>query len=122
MPGAAGELHIQITLHDRHWWLLAPVKVGDQILDMVIDTESPISAISVGIREVLARTDRLVQLEANTYVLRDPRIQVQSIADLEVRVSPRVTRVGADGVLGLDFLNRFTDVHFNVPSLRLTLK
>jgi len=45
----------------------------------------------------------------------------QQVPDLPVRVSRRVTQVGAGGVLGLDFLAQFDDIHFHVPTLQLTL-
>ncbi len=63
----------------------------------------------------------LQQLGANRYLLQGLRIQGQDTGDLEVRVSRRVTQVGADGVLGLDFLAQFTYIHFHVPTMRLTL-
>ena len=52
----------------------------------------------------------------STYVIRNLAIEGQPVADLMVRISRRVTHVGADGVLGLDFLARFTDVHCHVPT------
>jgi hypothetical protein len=54
-------------------------------------------------------------------VLQSLQIQGQPIRDLEVRISRRVGQVGADGVLGLDFLAQFEEVSFHVPSMRLTL-
>jgi hypothetical protein len=45
----------------------------------------------------------------------------QAVVDVQSRVSRRVTSLGLDGLLGLDFLGRFTDVHFNVPTMLLTL-
>lgn len=38
-----------------------------------------------------------------------------------VRVSGTVGRIGAGGILGLDFLGQYEDIHFHVPSFRLTL-
>jgi hypothetical protein len=44
----------------------------------------------------------------------------EPIIGLEVRPSPLIQRLGADGMLGMDFLERFTDVHLDVRRLRLT--
>lgn len=60
-------------------------------------------------------------LGANTCRLRNLRIQGQPIPDLRVRRRRAIPEVTAQGILGLDFLNQFTDIHFHVPSLRLTL-
>ncbi len=109
-------------MHPRRWWLLAPLHLDTHVLWMVLDTGSPISSISEHTYASLAGTDRIVRVGNDTYVLRSPTIQGQSIEDVQVRISSRVTQVGADGVLGLDFLGRFTEVYFHVPSLRLTLK
>lgn len=39
-----------------------------------------------------------------------------------VRVLPRLTRLGVDGLLGLDFLRHFRRVEFLVDDLLLTLE
>ncbi len=54
-------------------------------------------------------------------MLRLPVLEGFPIADLRVHVSRRVTIVGSQGILGLDFLRRFEHIHFHVPTLRLTL-
>ena len=121
MLGDGGELLIELQLHPRRWWLLVPMEVGEHTVRMVLDTGSPLSSISEDTYDALSDTDRIARVGRDTYLLRAPTIQEQTIADLRVRISRRVSRVGADGALGLDFLGRFTDVHFHVPSLRLTL-
>ena len=89
---------------------------------MVLDTGSPLSTISEGTYRRLADAGNIRHVGGRRFTLTRPLLDGQPVADLEVRVSLRVTRVGADGVLGLDFLGRFTDVHFHVPSLRLNLR
>ncbi len=88
---------------------------------MVLDIGSPFSSIGESTREQLERNGLLEETGERRYMLRGVVIQGQPIADLEVRLSRRVTQVRAMGVLGLDFLGRFTDIHFHVPSMRLTL-
>src|SRR6266852_697096 len=109
VPGASGSLSIQTTLHATKWWLIVPVEVGGLLtIEMVLDTGSPLSSISERLRGSLASMGVLEPVSGRSYVLRDLKIQNQPIRDLRVRVSRRVTRVGADGVLGLDFLAQYS--------------
>jgi len=43
------------------------------------------------------------------------------VPDLLVGVAARLDRMQIVGLLGLDFLGLFEDIHFNLPSLRLRL-
>jgi hypothetical protein len=120
--GDAGRLIVQTILHTTNSWILVPVHVSDYgAIDLVLDTGSPLSAISAQFFARLTRSGSLDQIAPNRFRLKALSIQGQRIADLTVRVSPRVTAVGADGVLGLDFLTRFREIRFDVPSLVLTL-
>jgi hypothetical protein len=89
---------------------------------MVLDTGSPFSSTSDTTRDRLVEAGIMPASEGRRFVLGDVRIGGQRIDDLVVRPSRRVTDVGAEGVLGLDFLGRFTDIHFHVPTMRLTLQ
>jgi hypothetical protein len=125
MQGGDGDLLIQATLHATNRWVIIPVDIAaNYALDMVLDTGSPLSAISRQSHQELTSAGRLTPVDEprRRYVLQGLSIQGQLIADLVVRVSLRVSQVGADGVLGLDFLQRFREVCFDVPSLRLTLR
>jgi hypothetical protein len=95
--------------------------MGQETIKMVLDTGSLLSAISEPTRQTLVAKGILDASSARLFVLRDVTIQDQQISDLTVRLSPRVTQVGAAGILGLDFLGRFSDIHFHVPTMRLTL-
>jgi hypothetical protein len=122
VPGESGSLVVQTALHATKWWLIVPVEIGGLItIEMVLDTGSPLSAISERLRNTLASTGLLEAITPHAYFLRNLTIQGQVIPDLRVRVSRRVTRVGADGILGLDFLAQFSTVHFDIATLRLTL-
>ncbi len=83
--------------------------------------KTPKGRTAVASRDDLLRRGLLDPQQRPRYVLRSWSIQGQPIPDIIVRVSTRVTQVGADGVLGLDFLGRFTDIHFHVPTRVLTL-
>ncbi len=116
------ELVIRTRMHPRNKWILVPVDVAKAImLWMVLDTGAPFSSISEDTRDDLLRMERLHPLRGGWYELRGPQIEGQFVSSVPVRLSQRVTQVGADGVLGLDFLQQFTDVHFHTPSLTLTL-
>jgi hypothetical protein len=43
------------------------------------------------------------------------------VPDLDVRVLRRLGRTGVDGLLGLDFLIQYDEVHFLVATRRLVL-
>ena len=95
MPGGAGSISARTEIHHHYGWILVPVEVyGDMVLEMVLDTWSPRSSISDGIRVRLARLGLLEPVGPATYLLRDLRIAGQSVPDLEVYVSRRVTLVG----------------------------
>ena len=82
---------------------------------MVLDTGSPLSSVSEPTHRRLAGAGSVRHIVGRRFALTRPLLDGQPVDDLEVRISTRVTRVGADGVLGLDFLGRFTDIHFHVP-------
>jgi hypothetical protein len=102
--------------------LLVPLSVGGQVtLDMVLDTGSFPSSISRTAYDVLVGEGIVDATERDSYVLKALTIESQPISDLPVRISQRATDLKIDGILGLSFLGNYTDVHFHVPSLRLTL-
>ena len=55
------------------------------------------------------------------YVLKDLQLGGRPMPALEVRVNSGIGLLGFEGILGLDFLGRFREIHFDVPSRRLTL-
>lgn len=122
MPGGGADVVIQTSLHPRGWWVMVPLEVaGTVTLELVLDTGSLLSGLSEPTREMLTTRGLLRPAGERRFLLRDLTIHGQPVPDLVVRVSRRVTQAGARGVLGLDFLGQFTDIHFHVPSMRLTL-
>lgn len=132
MLGGSGDLRIRVGFHPKKWWLLIPLEVatgGNQVvtLTMILDTGSPLSGISAPVRDVLLREGCLTAIGQTekgkgVYLLKGVRIQGQIAPDLHVRVSPRATRFGLDGILGLTFLGHFRHISFDVESMELTLK
>jgi hypothetical protein len=115
-------LSITVHLHRAKGWLMIPIEVGGRYgFEMVLDTGSPVSTISQGVRAALADLGLLESRGGNRYLLHEVEIQGQRVPDLRVRESRRITLVGANGALGLDFLNQFTEIHVDVPHLRFTL-
>ena len=83
MPAGSGEVTVYTKLHPQNWWILVPLEVGGTFtFDIVLDTGSPLSALSIEIINTLLVLNRIEQLAANRYILRDLWIQGQPIPDL----------------------------------------
>ena len=119
-PAPSGRLVIQTILDTAHFWILVPVEVGDGLLiNFVLDSGSPLTSMSERLYNRLR--PYLRQIGKNRYILRPVRLAGHDLGSLNIRGSDFLSRVGADGVLGLDFLTRFTHIEFDVPTLLLTL-
>jgi hypothetical protein len=93
---------------------------GDVVLEFVLNTYAPVSYITSEARDMLLRLGFATSLGEETCIVPDLSVQRQPLAAQQFRVRRGAFR-GVDGMIGLDFLGRFTDVHFNLPSLRLSL-
>lgn len=90
---------------------------------MVLDTGSPVSAISPGAHDALATQGLLWPTrESSRLLLAGVTVNGQSVPDIVVRSWPRLTRLQADGLLGLEFLRSFRRIVFEVDELLLTLE
>jgi predicted aspartyl protease len=119
--GAGAQLIVQTHLH-RRWWVIVPLIVGGTLhLEMVLDTGSSLSAVSAATAERLRELGLIPADAGQRFTLRDVTISGHAVADIAARLSARVGEVGAEGLLGLDFLGRFSDIHFHTASMRLTL-
>jgi hypothetical protein len=122
MPG--GEIAIGASLHLSLRWITIPITVaGGETLSMVLDTGSPVSAISP------EAVTRLLELrltregsQPRSYILEQITSGGQPLPDLEVRVLARLDRLGIVGLVGLDFLMRFRRIHFDVDTFQLVLE
>ena len=90
---------------------------------MVLDTGSPVSAISTDTERQLLHS-RLIRegSERGRYLLPSLSAESQTLPDLEVRLLSRLDRLGIVGLVGLDFLMRFRRIHFDVDAFQLTLE
>jgi hypothetical protein len=99
-----------------------PILVADNVeIAMVLNFGVPRSSISTAVRDRLIMQELVPPRTERTYLLSDVTADGQSLPPLEVRVSGALRLIGAAGILGLDFFTQFEDVHFHVPSMRLTL-
>ena len=130
----AREIRVQAQLHPTGLWVTVPLTVDGRVtLWMVLDTGSPASAISPTAEQTLLDSQlvRAAGEQNRQHVLTGVAVQGQALPDLRVRVMRRLGRfpyrelgglsLAIDGLLGLDFLSQFEDIHFNVSQMRLLL-
>jgi hypothetical protein len=117
-----GEIDTNAALHPSGRWITIDVGIAAHVLSMVLDTGAQVSALSPSTRADLERRGLLgLSRRPNLFRLGSLTIEGRAIPDLEVGVAARLDRLQVVGLLGLDFLGLFEDLHFNVPSLRLRL-
>jgi hypothetical protein len=123
-----GELTIPVRFHRSGLWVGIFITVqGIHTLFMVLDTGSPVSAISPQVREDL-RTASLLQAadEPRYYRLSDVAARGTDdwlpLLDLDVRVLPRLSLLGIEGLLGLDFFRNFGRVCFHLSDWQIVLE
>ncbi|HVX30183.1 MAG TPA: hypothetical protein VHA53_06855 [Nitrolancea sp.] len=122
MTGAA-DLSFTLGVDRRHGWLLIPLQIEqDPVISMVLDTGSARSAISHSMFEKLNSLRRLTPYGTGRYVIQGLGVQGQRFPDLYVSVRSRVTEVGADGIVGLDVLSQFREIHFERETMTLSLR
>lgn len=115
-------VEIQAWLHPRYQWMMVPVAIDEQVtIDMVVNPGVPRSSISTGTRDRLIMTELVPPRNERVYTLTTVSVQGQALPPLRVRVSGMLHMTGAGGILGLDFFGQYEDIHFHVPTLRLTL-
>ena len=119
-----GEISVQTYPHPRTGAVTIPVRVHHLTrLDLVLHSGLTSSAISTTSRDELLRGGALQAVGGRErYRLTGLTVQGQALPDLEVVISRGITRLGVDGMLGLDFLFHFEHIHFHVPTLRLILE
>lgn len=121
--GTGGRLVIQTKLDPARYYILIPVQVGDSLLvDFVLDTGAPLTSMSRRLYVRLRSSGCLADAAAkNRYILSSASIAGVDVSPLHIRGSIFLGRVGVEGVLGLDFLARYTDIHFSMKTGILTL-
>lgn len=103
--------------------IVIPFKVGTLYgLKLILNTGFPMSCLTPGVRDSLAAFGHVSQIAGRTLRLGDLRLEEHALPDLDVRVNAGVARLGADGVVGLNFFNQFREVCYDVEARRLTLR
>jgi hypothetical protein len=101
---------------------VAWIQVGGALeVEMVLNFGVPRSSISATIRHELIMKELIPPAVERTYTLSDLTVEGQPLPPLQVRVSGALGMIGAGGILGLDFFGQYEDIHFHVPTFRLTL-
>ena len=116
------KIEIQAWQHPRSGWVMAWIVVGGAVeIPMVVNFGVPRSSVSPATRDRLIMLELLPPTTARTYILSDITVDGQPLPPLHVRVSGALRLISAAGILGLDFFGQYEDIHFHVPSFRLTL-
>lgn len=114
-------------MHRNNLWLLVSLDIQQfRTVRMVLDTGTFFSAISETLRQRLAATGVIestgwIFQGSAFYRLSGLSVSGQELPPIDFLVSPTATRLGIDGLLGLNFLVQFRHVAFDVDEMRLTL-
>ena len=121
---ARSEISIQTWLNPASQSLVFSLVVQDRhTLTMGINTGLPVTVVSPGTRDALIATRVLsATTTRGHHRLTGLTAEGQRLPDLEARVLPRLSRLGVNGMVGLDFLFHFEHVHLHVPTLHLVLQ
>jgi hypothetical protein len=122
LAGEADVIATQTRTHQRGWLIVTFTVGALSALDCVVNPGYPVSAISLGTRDVLGALGHLEHTGGRLYRLLDLSLEGQALPNLHVRSSPAVDLLGVEGVIGLNFFRQFREVCFHVPSGRLTLR
>lgn len=82
----------------------------DVSFDLVLHTGRPLSYLSIATYEALERAGRIDRIGQGIYRVRQLVMSERLRTDLIVRVSAGPGILGFDGMLGLQFLQRFSQV------------
>jgi hypothetical protein len=111
------------TLSHPLGFVVVPFRIGTlYTLHLVLNTGFVMTCLSPGVRDSLAALGHLRDTGGRFHELHDMSIEVGPVPPLPVRVNSLVARMDAEGMLGLNFLNRFRQVCFDVGTRRLTLR
>ena len=90
-------------------------------LRLVLNTGFIMTCLTPGARDGLIAFGNLRRGDGKYPVLHDLAIGGRPLPPIPVRVNQAVARYSPDGMLGLDILSLFREIHFDVETRRLTL-
>lgn len=115
-------IEIQASQHPRYGWVMVRILVDGRLdINMVANFGIPRSSTSATTRRDLIMEELVPPRNERSYTLTGLTVDRQLLPPLSVRVSGTLGPIGAGGILGLDFFGQYEDIHFHVPSFRLTL-
>ncbi len=122
---AGGEIEVLVRIHQATGLILLPLGVGGETVFMVLDTGTNLSGISKDTRDKLLANGHLRATGTfrgiDLYTMSELKLGGTDLPNLTVVLSTKATELGFEGIVGLNFLRRFSDIHFHVPNLMLTL-
>ena len=126
MPDDSPEVSFELEpsfeeVRGRRWLIVRLEDGADIAWGMLPNPLSLRSAISPRALADLSAREGIPVSSGVRVVLRNPRIAGQRVPDPDVRVSATVLRLRVDGILGLDFFERFTHVSWEPQTGRVTL-
>ena len=121
MPESGNALVIPALVDPRRGWLVIWLQVGGLFRFRTSLTFLPGSKLSQELVQFLGPFGLLTPLGPGTYRLKELAIGGGGVPDLDVGVSIHVARAHVDGMLGMDFLARFSEIRLELPSGLLTL-
>ena len=122
-----GELVVPVSNHPSGLWVGIYVGVGTEAtMFMVLDTGSPVSALSPATAQHLNARGLLHARGAASYYRTSPLTAVRAagrptLPHAPFRILARLGRLQNDGLLGLDFFRQFDRVCFQLSAMRLEL-
>jgi hypothetical protein len=96
--------------------------VIDRTLQLQIDEHLPDYVVTPSARDNLTAFGHLRDTGERFPVLHDLWLGGRPLAPLPVRVNAAVARITPEGMLGLNFLGQFREIHFDTETGRLTLQ
>jgi hypothetical protein len=116
------EITVVTHVHPRGW-IMVPVSIcGVWRGEFMLNTFTPISAVSAGTATVLEAFRCLSAPTGRELVLEGLAIGGIGLPNLAVRVSRAATMLDVEGMLGLNFLNQFTHLHYDAAERTLRLE
>jgi hypothetical protein len=123
---AGRELTLPLVRHPHGWRLLRlTVPLLDRTpwhLDLTLNTGRTQSVLSRSMLAAMLALGLFGAQAGPVYVLRQPTAAGAALPDLPLRESAGPGLLGLDGMLGLDFFDRFAEACISTHTLRLALQ
>ncbi|MGH2584290.1 MAG: hypothetical protein ACRDJE_05195 [Dehalococcoidia bacterium] len=121
----ADEISVQTWRHPRGW-IIVPLlfPLSGRVpwnVDRMLNTGRPQSCLGQRARDALAAMGHITPSTRTAFTLHNARLGGVRLPDIAMRLSAGPTLLQLEGMLGLDFLEQFAEVRFDVRTLRLTL-